>query len=318
MEGWGEQPLPEHQGATQGTPQELEQEQKQPEEQRDRELEQGVGVEGEQENMERMGSRRIPEEQSLIQLRMTGFLNPASHRQGWPSMENQTARREEDKPSATKNSSRGSPSGGGGVAIYLDKEEDEHFASGSGEAVLNNEHSNGVEESLPVGMDDRDDVNVGGMTPNDCVSDQQTETSVDDMGKLGPPMRKQDQVLGAVCDSVTDNGKIECTFRRGGVCNIHEVRGTRKLDSMKVWTKKKIGLFGYAWKNKVKYVCQYSGVAKPVRLESQDSGIAKSNDVFRDTGQGKKTKEYTALGGQTDTTGDVLWVCRADYRRAGS
>ena len=39
--------------------------------------------------------------------------------------------------------------------------------------------------------------------------------------------------------------------------------------------------------------------------------------AFRDTGQGKKTKEHEALGGQTDTDGDLLGVCGADYRRAG-
>ena len=55
---------------------------------------------------------RIPEEQSLVQLRITGFLNPAPHGKGWPSMGNLTAKME--GPAATRNSSRGSPSGGGG------------------------------------------------------------------------------------------------------------------------------------------------------------------------------------------------------------
>ena len=104
---------------------------------------------------------------------------------------------------------------------------------------MNNEHTLGVELSLPMMMNERDDVNGGGMTINDHVSDSKTETSVDDMGKLGPPMRKLDQVLCAVCDIGTDEEKIECTFRRGGMCNIHEVRGMRKLDSMKVW-----GMYG--------------------------------------------------------------------------
>ena len=57
---------------------------------------------------------RIPEEQSLVQLRITGFLNPAPHGKGWPSMGNLTAKMEGDSPAATRNSSRGSPSGGGG------------------------------------------------------------------------------------------------------------------------------------------------------------------------------------------------------------
>ena len=68
----------------------------------------------------------------------------------------------------------------------------------------------------------------------------------------------------------------------------------------------------------MRYVCQTSGVAKPVRLESQDCGVAKSNDVIRDTGQGKQTKVYEALGGQTDTAGNLLGVCGADYRQADS
>ena len=68
----------------------------------------------------------------------------------------------------------------------------------------------------------------------------------------------------------------------------------------------------------MRYVCQNSSVAKPVRLESQDCGVAKSNDVIRDTGQGKQTKVYEALGGQTDTAGKLLGVCGADYRRADS
>ena len=185
----------------------------------------------------------------------------------------------------------------------MDNKEDEHFGSGSGDELLNNEHTLGVESSLPMMIDDRDDMNVGGMTLNDRVSDNQTETSVDDMGKLGPPMRKQDQVLGAVCDSVTDNGKIECTFRRGGICNIHEVKGTRKLDSMKVWAKKKNGLFGFVRKQKTEYECHFSGGTSTnsghQEIVSRFCGVAES-DLCNHGLETEKQTSKSALGGKAD------------------
>ena len=61
-EGWGELPLPKHQGANQGTPQELELEQKQQQgELLGREQDKEIRIEGEQESMEKEGSR-IPGE----------------------------------------------------------------------------------------------------------------------------------------------------------------------------------------------------------------------------------------------------------------
>ena len=77
-------------------------------------------------------------------------------------------------------------------------------------------------------------------------------------------------------------------------------------------------MFGWAQKTKVRYVCQNDGVAKPVRLESQDSGVAKSNDEIRDTGPGKQTRKDAVLGGISDTDGNLSRVCGADYRQAGS
>ena len=89
-------------------------------------------------------------------------------------------------------------------------------------------------------------------------------------------------------------------------------------DRLNVWTKKKNGIFGWAWKTKVRYMCQNSGVAKPVRLESQDSGVAKSNDEILDTGPEKQTRQDAALGGISDKDGILSRVCGADYRQAGS
>ena len=89
-------------------------------------------------------------------------------------------------------------------------------------------------------------------------------------------------------------------------------------DKASVWTKKKNGIFGWVKKTKVRYVCQNDGVAKPVRLESQDSGVAKSNDEIRDTGPEKQTRQDAALGGISDKDGILSRVCGADYRQAGS
>ena len=141
-EGWGEVPLPKEQGAPKGTSQEQEQEQEQRQqgELRSREQDREMVIEKEQEDTEQMGSS-IPEEQSLVQLRMTGFVNPAPTRQGWPTTGNLMTRGDNDDPAATRISSSGSPSRGGEVAICTVREDDEHFVIDSQEAILDNEHS---------------------------------------------------------------------------------------------------------------------------------------------------------------------------------
>ena len=65
-------------------------------------------------------------------------------------------------------------------------------------------------------------------------------------------------------------------------------------------------------------MCHQSGVAKTDRLERQVCGVAKSNDELQDAGSGKKTNDDKALGGKSDKVGDLLGVCGADYRQAGS
>ena len=167
------------------------------------------------------------------------------------------------------------------------------------------------------GYEDCEDGNVRLTAPNECETTGQTAPSVTSDGKqvIGKP----DQVLGVECDMGTDepkNTEPECKYKRGGMCMLHETKGTKIVDSMKVWTKKKNGLFGYEWKKKVRYVCHDTGVAKPARLQSQDCGVAKSNDNFQDTGGGKQTRSDEALGGQTGNTGNMLGVCGADYRQA--
>ena len=116
-EGWGELPLPEHQGANQRTPKETELEQElQQGEPVSREQDKGMEMEQEQRCKEKEGSR-IPGEQSLVQLRMTGFLNPAPPTQGWPTLDNPAARGEEEGPTATRSSSSRSPKRGSSGSI---------------------------------------------------------------------------------------------------------------------------------------------------------------------------------------------------------
>ena len=55
------------------------------------------------------GRSRIPEEDSLRQLQLTGFLTPASHGGDRPSMENGAANSMGEEISTTKQSSGGSP-----------------------------------------------------------------------------------------------------------------------------------------------------------------------------------------------------------------
>ena len=124
-EDWGEPPLPVQQGAGKESPQDSEQLEG---EALGGEQEQSIG--GEEEQTEKGSS--IPREQSLVQLKMTGFLDPAPSNQGWPTQDNVVAEWDEN-PSATIPSSRGSPCNEGGVAVSLEQLHDEHFEGGGNE-----------------------------------------------------------------------------------------------------------------------------------------------------------------------------------------
>ena len=65
-------------------------------------------------------------------------------------------------------------------------------------------------------------------------------------------------------------------------------------------------------------MCQDSGVAKPDEPSSRYCGVAKSNDGKIEMGPGMKTITDEALGGDSDSSGQLSGVCGADYRRAVS
>ena len=86
-------------------------------------------------------------------------------------------------------------------------------------AVYQEEESNGVtllssgqlSQGTILSENDRDSNNVGKPSledENDRATSVRTVTSVGDSEKPGPPMRKLDQVLGAVCDVGTENVKM--------------------------------------------------------------------------------------------------------------
>ena len=154
---------------------------------------------------------------------------------------------------------------------------------------------------------------------NDLKETDQTKTSIGGKPELDvmrkPPDR--DQVSVDVRSMGTDDS-LACSYKKGGKCIKHGTKGTRMTNSVKVWTKKKDGLFAYVWKTKVSYVCHVSGVAKSDELSSRSYGVAKSNEKTSDKGPVKKTKISEALGGKSDNTGKVSGVCGADYRSAGS
>ena len=255
-EGWGEPPLPIQQGAAKKAPQEIwEQEQETGEgaakqaPQDIQEQEQDTGEE--RGDVERMGSR-VAREQSLVQLSMTGFLNPAPSNQGWPAMANQGARREEVDHSATITSSRGSPSKGGGVVIYQEKLEDELFEDCQ-ETLLEDEHwSGGSSTVIENECDDRRGINGMNVELNDRDDVNTPETSVGETAAenvLRKPL-DNDQVPAAGCDTGTDGNDVistitMCKHKRGGMCITHGTKGTKVMESVKVWSKKKDGLFGY-------------------------------------------------------------------------
>ena len=75
--------------------------------------------------------------------------------------------------------------------------------------------------------------------------------------------------------------KTVCTFKKGGVCEIHGTMGSKKTSKWKEWSKKRNGLYGYVNKQKTEYVCHFGGGATSncghQQTKSHCSGVAKSD-----------------------------------------
>ena len=91
---------------------------------------------------------------------------------------------------------------------------------------------------------------------------------------------------GRADDCVVEGGREEvppvCQFKRG-VCSMHGVKGVKRVEEQKRWTKLKNG-FGWRTTRKVKYTCTFTD-KKPVSSNQTDdigpstslSGERKSN-----------------------------------------
>ena len=135
----------------------------------------------------------------------------------------------------------------------------------------------------------------------------QTTPSVGDSCSTvgGRKLQDRDQVaelsLQAGTDKNTQKADNQCDFKRGGKCIIHGVIGEKRVNTSKIWDKKKNGLFGWIVKTKTTYVCRFRGVAVSNVCSDDESGrgsgVAESNYVSGSEGQYGTRDSTTALGG---------------------
>ena len=136
----------------------------------------------------------------------------------------------------------------------------------------------------------------------------------------------------ATWDMVADTARVNgtdyddteiCTFKRGGLCTIHDVLGTKNTTVWKEWMKKKNGLFGFVKKQRTDYVCHFSGGANTNyghhEIASRSRGVAKSNSGKPGLRTGIQTSK-PALGGNTGKLDDstVSGISGADETQTGS
>ena len=63
--------------------------------------------------------------------------------------------------------------------------------------------------------------------------------------------------------TATDEKKENCSYKRGGWCNVHNKVGIKSIRQSKCWKKKKDGSFGYVTSKKVEYKCESTTMRKP-------------------------------------------------------
>ena len=78
---------------------------------------------------------------------------------------------------------------------------------------------------------------------------------------------------------------MECEFKRGGRCRIHDCVGVKRTITKQVWAKKRDGGYGWASRKLTTYKCQYEGVAR-------------TDGSHLDLGLSKQTT--SSLGGKSD------------------
>ena len=294
-----------------------------------------VSLTREQEQLNKPGELIGPPETvterelDLKQLEITTFLKPVDNSQDWPTTQNLADGIPPDPP-ATRTSSGGSPSRYATTSLLDDKVEGNSFggAGGWNDGVGNDlnlmggnttDLSDECERMIVLQSGETDTMNVGSAAP-----------SVGDVVQTGANRKPVlDSMPGlARCSGPDLSGGVEkstmkgCEFKRGGMCMLHGVVGTKYVEKSKSWAKNKNGTFGWKHKSTTKYVCQYEGAVKSNVCENEDDsrseGVAKSNLMSAGIGGVEKT---TALGGTYRDTGfekNLSWVSGNDYRTAGS
>ena len=63
-----------------------------------------------------------------------------------------------------------------------------------------------------------------------------------------------------MCKNITIE-KNKCDYKRGGMCLKHDRMGTKYIETSKVWTDKKDGMFWYVHRRKTKYIWHFAWVA---------------------------------------------------------
>ena len=309
QEGWGEHPM--DQGADQEVPGARREEQRPhptPREQGSPPVlvEQGNVEQGTPPALVR-GSR-VPREQSLIQLEITPYCCSTPPDKTTSRADKQLLEVSQPRdPPATRNSSGGSPSMDEQVGGSKGNEDDDQFGTSRNDQEGNKIDRNVVGGDLMFKYDvisrlgdDHDDQDEG-------LKVCQTTPSVGDSCTTvgGRKLRDRDQVaelsLQAGTDKNTQKADNQCDFKRGGKCIIHGVIGEKRVNTSKIWDKKKNGLFEWIVKTKTTYVCRFNGVDVSNVCSDDESGrgrgVAESNYVSGSEGQYGTRDSTTALGG---------------------
>ena len=79
--------------------------------------------------------------------------------------------------------------------------------------------------------------------------------------------------------TTTTDKEESCSFKRGGMCCIHNVVGTRSSKTSMSWKRKKDGTYGYMTSKKIEYTCSYSNKRKPVLSEGAGYRISGTDGV---------------------------------------
>ena len=199
----------------------------------------------EPQDMEPLGST-IPREQALRQLSITGFYNPAPTTPGRPTSDDLVA----NIPGGNSTEDMSFVETGTGGRGGGDKEE---YISSNTRGTLKKLEK--PEVTIEEGG--------GGSVEH---SEQLSVT----------PSINQIQKQGDSRDDGVIPNKNECTFKRGK-CEIHNVKGTRIVNTKKTWGKLKNGMHGWKYAKLTTYKCEGGMTSK---VEKCETGMATKVDAI--------------------------------------